>query len=64
MQAISRNYMWRSYNVYCEVMDAINNPEKQSLIYNDGKYWSLQSLIKPSQEERERMRRVLEKYQK
>jgi hypothetical protein len=47
-----------------EVMDAINNPEKQSLIYHDGKYWSLQSLIKPSQEERERMRLVLEKYKK
>lgn len=47
-----------------EVMDAINNSEKQSLIYNDGKYWSLQSLIKPTQEERERMRKVVEKYKK
>jgi flavin reductase (DIM6/NTAB) family NADH-FMN oxidoreductase RutF len=47
-----------------EVLDAIHNPEKQSLIYHDGKYWSLQSSIKPTQEERERIRKVVEKYKK
>jgi flavin reductase (DIM6/NTAB) family NADH-FMN oxidoreductase RutF len=29
-----------------EVLEAIHNPEKQSLIYHDGKYWSVQSSIK------------------
>lgn len=47
-----------------EVVDAINNPEKQSLIYHDGKYWSLQSIVKPNQEERDRIRKVLESYRK
>jgi flavin reductase (DIM6/NTAB) family NADH-FMN oxidoreductase RutF len=47
-----------------EVVDAINNPEKQSLIYHDGKYWSLQSIVKPNQEERDRIRKVLESYKK
>ena len=46
-----KNYMWISYMFIGEVMDAIHNPEKQSLIYNDGKYWSLQSIVKPNQEE-------------
>ena len=47
-----------------EVMDAIHNPEKQSLIYHDGKYWSLQTIVKPNQEERDRIRKVLESYKK
>lgn len=47
-----------------EVLDAINNPEKPSLIYHDGKYWSLNALVKPSKEEREQMREVLERYKK
>jgi len=47
-----------------EVLKAIHNPEKQSLIYHDGKYWSVQSSIKPTQEERERIRKVVEKYKK
>jgi flavin reductase (DIM6/NTAB) family NADH-FMN oxidoreductase RutF len=47
-----------------EALDAIHNPEKQSLIYHDGKYWSLQHLTKISQEERERIRKVVEKYRK
>jgi hypothetical protein len=34
------------------------------LVYHDGKYWFLQSLIKPSQDERKRVREVLEKYKK
>jgi flavin reductase (DIM6/NTAB) family NADH-FMN oxidoreductase RutF len=47
-----------------EAVDAIHNPEKQSLIYHDGKYWSLQSLTKISQEERERIRKVIDNYRK
>jgi hypothetical protein len=47
-----------------EVLDAIHNSEKQSLIYHDGKYWSVQSSIKPTQEEREIIRKVVEKYKK
>ncbi|MGE3859927.1 MAG: flavin reductase family protein [Nitrososphaeraceae archaeon] len=47
-----------------EVIDAKHNPEKKSLIYHDGKYWSLQSQIKPNQQERERIRKIVEKYKK
>jgi flavin reductase (DIM6/NTAB) family NADH-FMN oxidoreductase RutF len=47
-----------------EALDAIHNPEKQSLIYHDGKYWSLQSLTKINQDERERIRKVVENYRK
>ncbi|MGE5782152.1 MAG: flavin reductase family protein [Nitrososphaerales archaeon] len=47
-----------------EVVHAVQNPEKQSLIYHDGKYWSLQPLVKPSHEERERIRNVVKKYRK
>ncbi len=47
-----------------EAINAIYNQEKPSLIYNDGKYWSLQALTKPSQEERERMLKIVEKYKK
>ena len=46
-----------------EIMDAIHNPEKHSLIYYDGKY-SLQSIVKPNQEQRDRIRKVLESYKK
>ncbi|WP_148687640.1 flavin reductase family protein [Candidatus Nitrosocosmicus hydrocola] len=47
-----------------EVLDATSNPEKQSLIYHNGKYWSMQEVIKPSQEERERIKNILEKHTK
>ena len=47
-----------------EAVDAIHNPEKQSLIYHGGKYWSLEQLIKPNEEEREKIRWILEKYRK
>jgi len=45
-----------------EAVNALHNPEKQSLIYHDGTYWSLQSLTKISREEHERIREVVEKY--
>ena len=47
-----------------EALNAIHNPEKQSLIYHEGKYWSLQPSTKISQEEREKIRKVVEKYRK
>lgn len=47
-----------------EVLDATHNPDKQSLVYHDGRYWSLQSAIKPNQQEREKIQNVLEKYRK
>ncbi len=45
-----------------EVIDAIHDPKKQTLVYHDRKYWSLQSLIKPRPDERKRVREVMEKY--
>ncbi len=47
-----------------EALNASYSQEKQSLIYHDGKYWSMQSLLKPSQEERERILKIVEKYKK
>ena len=47
-----------------EVIDATHNPKKQPLVYHDGKYWTLQALIKPDTDERKRVREVLEKYKK
>jgi flavin reductase (DIM6/NTAB) family NADH-FMN oxidoreductase RutF len=47
-----------------EVIDAVHNPEKQPLVYHDGKYWSLESAMKPKPEERERIRKVVEKHKK
>ena len=47
-----------------EVIDATHNPEKQPLVYHDGKYWSLESAMKPKQEERETIRKVVEKHKK
>ncbi|MDX1373271.1 MAG: flavin reductase family protein [Nitrososphaeraceae archaeon] len=47
-----------------EVIDARHNQEKNSLIYHDGKYWSLQQSIKPNQKEREKISQILERYRK
>jgi hypothetical protein len=47
-----------------EVIDAIHNPEKQPLVYHDGKYWSLESSMKPKPEERETIRKVVERHKK
>ena len=44
------------------VLNAIHNPEKESLIYNNGKYWSLQSIAKPSQEKRQSVKDILDKH--
>ncbi len=44
-----------------EVIEA-SHSEKQPLVYHDGKYWLLESMIKPNKEEREMMRKSLEKY--
>ena len=47
-----------------EVSDAIHDSEKESLIYNNGKYWSIQSIEKPNQETRQRIKDILEKHRK
>jgi flavin reductase (DIM6/NTAB) family NADH-FMN oxidoreductase RutF len=47
-----------------EVIDATQNSEKQPLVYHDGKYWSLDTIIKPKIEEREAVRKVVEKHKR
>lgn len=47
-----------------EVLDATSNPEKQSLIYHNGRYWPLKDVVKPTQGERERIQNTLEKHRK
>jgi flavin reductase (DIM6/NTAB) family NADH-FMN oxidoreductase RutF len=47
-----------------EVSSAIHNSEKESLIYNNGKYWSLHSIAKPDEETRQGIKDSLEKYRK
>ncbi|MBA3749325.1 MAG: flavin reductase [Nitrosopumilus sp.] len=47
-----------------EVIEAVHNQEKQPLVYHDGKYWALESIIKPKLEERGQIRKILEKYKK
>ncbi len=47
-----------------EVIDATQNSEKQPLVYHDGKYWSLDTIIKPKIEEREAVRKVVEKHRR
>ena len=49
----------------CEVVEASNNPEKEPLAYYQGKYFIMNTkVVKPSYEERERMRRIVEKHKK
>jgi flavin reductase (DIM6/NTAB) family NADH-FMN oxidoreductase RutF len=46
-----------------EVVEASNNPDKVPLAYHGGKYWIMDTnLVKPSMEERERIKNVVEKY--
>ena len=47
-----------------EVSDAIHNSEKESLIYNNGKYWSLQFIAKPNEGTRQSIKDILEKHSK
>ncbi len=48
-----------------EVVDASNNPHKEPLAYYNGKYWIMNTNVqKPSEEERERMRKLVEKFKK
>ena len=48
-----------------EVVDASNNPDKMPLAYHKGKYWIMKTnLVKPSIEERQRIKKVVEKYSK
>jgi flavin reductase (DIM6/NTAB) family NADH-FMN oxidoreductase RutF len=48
-----------------EVVEASNNPEKEPLAYYEGKYFIINTnIVKPSGEERERIRKIVEKYRK
>ena len=46
-----------------EVIEASSNPDKVPLAYHGGKYWIMDTnLVKPSKEEHERIKKVVEKY--
>jgi flavin reductase (DIM6/NTAB) family NADH-FMN oxidoreductase RutF len=48
-----------------EVIEASNNPEKPPLAYHNGRYFILNTnVVKPTNEERERIRKILEKYKR
>ncbi len=47
-----------------EVSAAIHNSEKESLIYNNGKYRSLQIIEKPDEDTRQNIKDILEKHGK
>ncbi|MGH9876448.1 MAG: flavin reductase family protein [Nitrososphaerales archaeon] len=48
-----------------EVVEASNNPDKEPLAYYNGRYWIMNTNVtKPSQEERERVRKVVEQFKK
>jgi len=47
-----------------EVSEAIHDSEKESLIYNNGKYWSLQEIDKPHNDTRQNIRDILNKHRK
>jgi len=48
-----------------EVVEASNNPDKQSLALHGGKYWIMNTnAARPSEEERERVKNVVEKFKK
>jgi len=47
-----------------EVSEAIHDSEKESLIYNNGKYWSMQIIEKPKQDTRQSIKEILEKHRK
>lgn len=47
-----------------EVSHAIHDSEKESLMYNNGKYWSLQAIEKPNENTRQHIKDTLEKHSK
>ena len=48
-----------------EVVEASNNPEKAPLAYHAGKYFVMNTTVpKPSDEERKRIRKIIEKHKK
>jgi flavin reductase (DIM6/NTAB) family NADH-FMN oxidoreductase RutF len=48
-----------------EVIEASNNADKVPLAYHEGRYFIMNTnVVKPSQEEREKIRKVLEKHKK
>jgi len=48
-----------------EVVEASDNPEKEPLAYYDGKYFIMNTkVVKPSDVQRETIRRTIEKYKR
>lgn len=47
-----------------EAIDATHNTEKQPLVYHDGKYWSVEPILKPKLQQREFIQKVIEKHKK
>lgn len=48
-----------------EVVEATNNPDKEPLAYHKGRYWLMNTNVpKPSDEERQRISNIVEKYKK
>jgi len=48
-----------------EVVEASDNPDKEPLAYHAGRYWIMNANVaKPSQEERDRLKKVVEKFRK
>jgi len=48
-----------------EVVEASNNAGKEPLAYHKGRYWAMDRTIeKPSQEEREKMKQIVEQHKK
>ncbi|WP_458746628.1 flavin reductase family protein [Candidatus Nitrosocosmicus sp. T] len=47
-----------------EVIEAIHSTEKESLIYNNGMYWSLHPIAKPNEDKRQSIKDILEKHRK
>lgn len=46
-----------------EVVEASNNPDKLPLAYHGGKYWIMNTnVVKPSDAERDRIKKVIQKY--
>jgi len=48
-----------------EVSEATQDSGKESMAYYKGKYWKLtENLLKPSQEELDRIKKIVEKHKK
>lgn len=64
--SITRNYSWRPYYICRWIIEASSNADKVPLAYHAGKYYNIMNtnVVKPSQQERERIRKNVEKHKK